>query len=136
MKKKIFFAILLIALVTGGYVFYRVTKLRPSLTDATPALSISATDLYDQYQKDETAADKKFADKVIEVTGTIIDVQGTDSTLSIELKGGDLGGINCSIAGGTKANTDQKGGSLTLKGKCNGFLMDVNLTDCVIEDNH
>jgi hypothetical protein len=137
MKKKILYTVLLAGLVIGGYIYYRVSKPRPSLADAAPALSIAATQLYSEYQSNETTADSQFVNKVIEVTGIITDIQATDTTLAIELKGGDQGGVNCEIAGGNnKNNSLQKGSTVTLKGKCSGFLMDVTLADCVIEDKH
>ena len=55
--------------------------------------------------------------------------------VSLNLKGSADGGVNCSILKkdldpGDKFNT---GDSVTIKGKCTGFLMDVNLVDCVIK---
>jgi hypothetical protein len=136
MKKKIVYTLLILLLGFGGYIYYRVSKPRPGLSNVTPAVSIAATELYRQYQANETAADSLFIDKVIEVTGTVANIEATDSTLSLELKGGESGGINCSIAGGNKTNVFKSGDTVTLKGRCSGFLMDVLLTDCVIEDKH
>jgi len=136
MKKKIFYAILIIVLGIGVYIFYRVSKPRQGLVNVSPAVTITANELYRQYQANEPAADSLFLDKVIEVTGTIADIEATDSTLSLELKGGESGGVNCSIAGGTRTNSFKSGDAVTLKGRCSGFLMDVTLTDCVIEDKH
>ena len=136
MKKKIIYTILILVLGFGGYIYYRVSKPRPGLSDATPAVTISATELYRQYQSNETTAESQFLDKVIEVTGTIADIEATDSTLSLELKGSEAGGVNCSIAGGNKINSFKNNDTVTLKGRCSGFLMDVTLTDCVIEDKH
>jgi hypothetical protein len=136
MKKKIVYTALILTLGFGGYIYYRVSKTRPGLSNVTPAVTITASELYRQYQANETVADSQFLDKVIEVTGTITDVESTDSTLSLELKGGESGGVNCGIAGGNKTNSLKSGDAVTLKGRCSGFLMDVTLTDCVIEDKH
>jgi putative nucleic acid binding protein len=134
MKRKIIYTVFIMAACIAGYIYYRVSKPRPSLKDATPALTIDAAELFKQYQTNEVKADSQFLDKVIEVTGIITDIQSTDSTLSIELKGGETGGINCGIAGGNKENSLITGSTVFIKGKCSGFLMDVTLSDCVIED--
>jgi hypothetical protein len=137
MKKKILYTILIFVLCFGGYIYYRVSKPRPGLDNVTPALSITAVELYKQYQTNESAADSQFLKKVIEVTGVVADIQGTDSTLNIELQGGDMGGVNCGIADANiKTNSLQKGSIVKLKGECKGFIMDVLLNDCVIEDKH
>jgi putative nucleic acid binding protein len=136
MKKKIVYTVLILILGFGGYIYYRVSKPRPGLSNVPPAVNITATELYRKYEANETTADSLFLDKVIEVTGTIADVESTDSTLSLELKGGESGGVNCSIAGGNKTNAFKAGDAITLKGRCSGFLMDVTLTDCVIKDKH
>jgi hypothetical protein len=136
MKKKIVYTVVILVLGFGGYIYYKVSKPRPGLSNATPYVTIAATELYRQYQSNETLADSQFLDKVIEVTGTIADIEATDTTLSLELKGGESGGVNCSIAGGNKINSFKSGDAVTLKGRCSGFLMDVTLADCVIEDKH
>jgi len=135
MQKKYFIIIATIVLVVAAWVYHLFTANRPGLAGMKPDISMDATDLYNQYQSNESTADKKYLDKVIEVKGTVTDIQQTDTTLSIELKGADLGGINCGIADAVdnKALAFQKGAAITIKGRCSGFLMDVNMVDCVIE---
>lgn len=115
-----------------GWGFHLYFKTRPDIGSMKASVSLTAISLYTQYQKDETAANTLFLEKVIAVDGEVLDVTKTDSTLSIQLKGGDNGGINCSIR--NIPNTiPKKGSRVTIKGKCSGFLMDVNLVDCVME---
>ncbi|HEV3326345.1 MAG TPA: hypothetical protein VG052_12095, partial [Puia sp.] len=43
------------------------------------------------------------------------------------------GGINCQLFAGTKIDPEPKSGdAVIVKGRCTGFLMDVNLADCVL----
>ena len=43
------------------------------------------------------------------------------------------GGINCQLFAGTKVDPEPRSGdAVTVKGRCTGFLMDVNLADCVL----
>jgi hypothetical protein len=132
MRKKIILisGILILCLVGWGLRLY--FKTRPDIGSLKPSVSISATDLYVRYQKDETTANSLFLQKIISVNGEIADVMKTDSTLSFQLKGGETGGINCSIRN-IPATIPQKGNKVSIKGRCSGFLMDVNLVDCVLE---
>jgi hypothetical protein len=133
-KRKIFIITIIVFLCFAGWVYHLFTQRRAGLNDVKADISLSAVELYNQYQSDETAANKKYLDKVVEVKGEVTDIQKTDSTLSVELKGGDLGGINCGLADIIDGkDLPKKGNTITVKGKCSGYLMDVNLVDCLIE---
>lgn len=136
-KKKILFAgIILCLLIVAATAFYWYQKPRKSLTDIKPDYTISASDLYKAFQHDEKKANQQFLKKVIEVKGIVDNVQETDSTVSLLLSAGnEMGGVNCSI---TKSKNNAspmpaKGSAIKVKGRCVGFLMDVNLVDAVIE---
>ena len=127
--------ILFVCVVAAGmYLYY---KPRASLKNSTATATIDAVTLYEAYHKDETTADKKYLSKVIVVKGTVDEVQQTDSTLSITLKAGETGGINCRmvIDNDVKATIPSKGVVISIKGRCSGFLMDVLLVDCLIEND-
>lgn len=132
MRNKIILiaGIAVLCLTAWGAALY--FKTRPDIASLKASVNISATELYAQYQKNETAANTFFLEKVISVNGEIIDVSKTESTLNIQLKAGENGGINCSIRN-MPATMPQKGTLVTVKGRCSGFLMDVNLVDCVLE---
>ena len=73
--------------------------------------------------------------KVIEVAGIISSVNESGNYVSLNLKAVSEGGINCSLL---KKDLDAEdkfktGDSVVIKGKCTGFLMDVNLVDCVVK---
>jgi hypothetical protein len=134
MKKKLlaFTGIVLLCCIAWGlYLFY---KPHSGVENIKPAVTIAATALYQQYNADEKYGDSIFLDKVIEVKGIVSDEQKTDSTLNILIKASDLGGINCSLSLKDNKNISMPaiGENITLKGKCTGFLMDVELVDCVV----
>ena len=135
MRKKYFFIGGVIIVAIAAWIFYLFMERRPSLENMKADVTIKSTDLYNQYRQNETSTNSKYLDKIIEVKGIVTDIQQTDSTLSIELEGADSGGINCGIADITHEEKllFRKGSALTVKGKCSGFLMDVNLVDCIIE---
>jgi hypothetical protein len=136
MRKKYFLIAGLIWLVLAGLGLYYYDKPHANAGNKSTDFAINAVDLFNQYQKDEAAANKKFLDKIIEVKGIVTDVQQSGNIISIQLDGGSTAGINCSITDDNekdRAALPHKGAAVTIKGKCSGLLMDVNLVDCVIE---
>ena len=105
------------------------------VADIEADVRMTATDLYDDFQHDETLANKKYLNKVIEVTGTVSEVQNVNGSQIILLDSGrDMGGISGQLANDKNNKADiKKSTIITVKGKCSGFLIDVNLVDCVLK---
>ncbi len=92
-------------------------------------------ELYSEFQKAENLANQKWVGKVIEVTGRIASVADAGNYVSVNLRATAEGGINCSIMKKDLNPGDKLliGDSIDIKGKCTGFLMDVNLVDCIVK---
>jgi hypothetical protein len=123
--------LLVIAVAWGYHLIFRPHK---STAGETVDFVISADSLYQQYQADEHSADQRYLNKVIEVMGKLAEIQhsGTSEIWILSPHPGG-GGINCQLFAGTKVDPEPKNGeSVTVKGRCTGFLMDVNLADCVL----
>ena len=135
MRKRYFFGIGIILLLLAGWGIYKVTLPHHNASGERTVATLSAMNLYDEFLNSENIANKKWVGKVIEVSGRISSISELGNYISLNLKGSSDGGVNCSILKndldpGDKFNT---GDSITIKGKCTGFLMDVNLVDCVIK---
>jgi hypothetical protein len=125
--------ILLIVLTAVGWYQYNRPHHNAGNTEAS--VNISAVELYQQYQQNETLANSKYLDKVIEVKGTVAEVQANDKSYIVLLQTTQpMAAVNCQFSNEQKENPPlaAKGENITIKGKCTGFLMDVNLVDCVI----
>ncbi|MEM6316948.1 MAG: hypothetical protein AAF960_04720 [Bacteroidota bacterium] len=93
---------------------------------------LSATELYQEYNENESVADQKYIDQVIEVSGTIFELSTDQQGATVVLLAtGDSGaGVLCTLV--ADAAFDKKvGDSVTLKGVCTGKLMEVVLNRCV-----
>ena len=104
-----------------------------SLTDIATAVF---SDAASYYQNDEATANKKYLNKVIEVTGNIADIQNVNGSQIILLSTKDeMGGVNCQLSNSEKDKdiTLKKSTTITIKGRCSGYLMDVNLVDCILK---
>jgi Tfp pilus assembly protein PilV len=132
MRKKILLSIGILVCIGLAIGVYMYRKPRTTAASQQTDFTISADELYKQFEVNESAASQKYVGKILEISGTISDVQKTDSTLSVLLTAKEaMGGINCSMAN-TKSDDIQQKKVVTVKGKCAGFLMDVNVLDAVI----
>jgi hypothetical protein len=135
MRKKylIIAALIWVLLVLAGLYFYNKPHRNAGSFQAD--VTVDAVELYNQFQHNESEANKKYMDKILEVKGMVAEIQHNGNSTSIQLDGGSpAGGINCSISGSVNSSSmPAKGAQVAIKGRCSGFLMDVNLVDCVIE---
>ena len=135
MRKIIFFGIGLALIAVVGWGVYKITKTHQNVSGEAADAHLTAVSLYDEFLKNEDQANKKWVGRVIEISGIISSISEAGNYVSVNLKGTAEGGINCSLSK-KDLGPDEKiniGDSATIKGKCTGFLMDVNLVDCVIK---
>jgi hypothetical protein len=133
-KTILWVGIPLLLLFAFAWAYHLYVKPHQSAAGESADFTIDADSLYQQYQTNEHLADQKYLGKVIEVSGKLSEIQRSGSTEIVILSpqaGG--GGINCQLFAGTKPDPEPKSGDpVTVKGRCTGFLMDVNLADCVL----
>ena len=134
-KHAVLAGVAIVILALAGMGLYWYNKPHTGVGNKAPDVQISAADLYSAYQRDEINADKKFLNKIVEVTGEVTEVQNTSGSIIVTLGvPGEMGGVNCRLTtvGKNPDTTSYQTKIITIKGKCSGFLMDVNLVDCVI----
>ncbi|MBN9384530.1 MAG: hypothetical protein J0H74_27500 [Chitinophagaceae bacterium] len=139
LKKRKFFwwGILLLLLVLAGWGYYEYQRPHESAAGEAASITIDADALYTQYSNDEKDCDGKYLGKVLQVSGKLSEVQhsGQSEIWIISTGGGNTGGgINCQLFPGEKIPEPhpKPGDNVTVKGRCTGFLMDVNLSDCIV----
>lgn len=133
MGRKLIVVVLAVVFISGGFVFYMFNKTKPALNNEASDIFISSNELFNSFDIDETNALSLFENKIISVKGEVISIKQNDLGNNIILKA-DMamaGGINCSMRD-TPENVSI-GDIITVKGRCQGFLMDVVLNNCSIE---
>lgn len=146
MKKtfKIIGILALIGFLAAAATFYYVfNKPHRNVEKETPAYILTAGDLYNDFSADELKGNEKYGDKVLQVSGEIVEISNSNGEVSIMLLD-PMQGISCAIdslaAVAKKDYISQLtiGDRITLKGKCDGIdmIMGVVLTRCfIVEEN-
>lgn len=107
----------------------------PSTTQpaARAVIEISAAQLYEEYEANEIAADQKYKDKMLKVTGVVSSI-GKDVLGSpyVVLTGGgeyEVWGVQCTFSSAYEPQLAKltKGQVVTVTGKCKGYLINVLL---------
>lgn len=129
--KKIIFLLLLVVAIGGAY--YGYSEFNRGLEGVGKAEhSLTCADLFSEFENDEKAANSKYLGKVVEIDGTISDINtNKEGKTTISLEGGMLFGVTCELFDGKEASKYKKGQKVKLKGECSGFLSDVVLVRCV-----
>ena len=130
MKTKIIASILIIGFIGLAVAYYLFTMKVPGLEKTEANFELTADELFNAFDENESASLAKYEGQVIAVTGIVSRIKLSESTSNITLDAENAmaGGINCSF-NEIVANIN-KGDSVTIKGRCQGFLMDVVLNNC------
>ena len=134
MKKRVL--LVLIVGVAVAAVYFGIQEWNRGLAQAEDVKAdvvITATELFTAYTSDETAANARFNDKAVQVSGTVREVSGdAGGPVNVMLETGDpLGAIVCEFAPGTVLEL-KKDAQVNLKGFCAGYNLDVLLQRCTI----
>lgn len=136
--KKPYRFILIVILITGlaGLIaaIYLFNLRNKDLLKEKPDFILTAEELQKEFESDENASTLKFVNKIVEVTGVISSVEkGENNSLNIALStGSSLSSVICTFPGITDNSGLVAGQTVTLRGECSGFLLDVLLNNCVL----
>jgi len=143
-KKKIFIGVAVLATAAGLYGYKEYNRKNRDLASVRADIKIHSADLINAFEKNETEANKKFLDKVIQVDGAVKEVIKDEKgyyTLVLG-KDGEMSSVRCSMDTVHQQETAGvlKGNNISLKGICTGFNADellgpdVILNRCVISN--
>lgn len=134
--KKLLPILLLLLIIVGGFLFFRSNR-----PDASPAtvweqdteVKIEAMSLFNDFIQDETGANEKYLNRVIEVSGEVSTVRVGEGSASVVLRTNDpTYGVRCRLDG--KPGSEQKryevGQNVRFKCICSGYVQDVEMVQC------
>lgn len=115
------YLVFVILLIIIGFIYFILLRVK---VESEP-LKVDIYELSDSYFSDEKAANEAFLGNKIIITGTVKSVLHKNPT-TLLLQGG-AADIQCAFEGDIMIIP---GETITLKGVCTGFLLDVVLADC------
>lgn len=133
-------ALILIILIGIFIKVYIFRKADVSVASKKADVEISAGDLAASFESDEKAANAKYLSKIILVKGVVESISesksDTASQVSVYLKEkGSTAGVMCSFDKTTfPKDKIKQGQTVYIKGICDGYLMDVVLNKCAMNE--
>ncbi len=132
--KRILYLLLALACAGGAIGYYLWNKPQKNMQTAKADMAIDAAALFNEFNTDEAAANAKYLDKTIAVSGKVKEATKTDDgTVKVSLDTGSDFGVFCELDPLSQhPRTDFAAGeTVTFKGICTGLNFDVQLTRCV-----
>jgi hypothetical protein len=133
--KKIGIAVLILLLIAAFVAYNTYNKPHVNVGETSSDITITAAEILNDFTSDETSANAIYLEKIIEVTGVISDIKVERKKGIITLKtNDDFGSVlgHLSDEATNNISTLKIGQTITLKGICTGYLMDVILVKCEI----
>lgn len=135
MRKIILIIIALVIIggaATGAYLWFKPHK---NMQRAAADITLTAPELMAAFNNDEAAANAKYLDKVVAVSGKVKEATTNDGVTVVSLEADDdFGAVSCELDrfSEQKRTTFTPGEQVTLKGMCSGKTIDVVLVQCVL----
>ena len=137
MKKtlKIVLIIILVGASIGAFVAYKMWNKPFDDVTEMEGMKVNADVIYKAFETNEQTANTTYVGKVVEVTGTVGDIETSDTIARVMLTFPDamMGAVRVTLDSRHLADAKavKTGDQATFKGFCNGFLMDVEVKDGV-----
>lgn len=122
----------------GGIAFgaYMYNKPHKNIARTQPDYTLTATEIYREFDEKEPLANERYLNKVIAVQGELskIEINEKGDPVLVLETGSALGGVRCTMETGQAQQiaTLQEGGEVQVKGICTGMLLDVILVQGVL----
>jgi hypothetical protein len=133
---KIVLIVILVGASIGAFVAYKMwNKPFDDVTDME-GMKVNADVLYKAFETNEQTANTTYVGKVVEVSGTVGDIETSDTIARVMITFPDamMGAVRVTLDSRHLADAKavKTGDQATFKGFCNGFLMDVEIKDGVL----
>lgn len=137
--KQLFIAGAVLGFIGVGLAIYMYNKPHKNYENMKPDVTIFSQDLIDAFEQNEKKANEMYLNKVLLVSGSVVDLAPTDyGDYSVTLT--DLMfGVTCHFSADQVLKQSdllkslKLGDEVKIKGRCDGFLTDVRLTQCSVQ---
>jgi hypothetical protein len=129
-------ASLIILVIIGGFGYEEYNRRLPDTHHLKPVFELQASDFAREFETNESKANAQYLDRPISVHGVINTLQKTDTSTVVFLNEGNASAsVMCLFdeESDKEATKLKRGDSVTIKGICTGYLMDVVMVRCVVD---
>lgn len=123
--KKALFAFLLVVLLAGGAFWYIMNETFDDTAATKSAYTVSAQDLINAYQTNDSLANATYREQIITVQGRVTEVEAADTTVNIKFTDPVTGSyliFDFQSQHVADAKVLQAGDSVAIKGSCSGNI--------------
>ena len=123
--KKALFAFLLVVLLAGGAFWYIMNDTLADTAATQSAYTVSAQDLINAYQTNDSLANATYREQIITVQGRVTEVEAADTTVNIKFTDPVTGSyliFDFQSQHVADAKVLQAGDSVAIKGSCSGNI--------------
>lgn len=131
--KKILILVAVGAVIAAGAVYFVYNKPHRDVAAEEAKFTLTANQLFDEFEADEAASNSKYLDQTVEVSGEIAELGVNDAGQAFVIlvaENAMIGGVSATF-GGEQAGLEI-GKNVSLKCRCTGKLMDVVLINCTV----
>ena len=121
--KSIILAGIIVAVAFTGGIWYVFTQKFTDTTKEKADYTVNAFDLINEFNKNDSLANKKYAEKIITVTGLVTEVEAADTTVNIKMAdttSGSYAIFAFQQQNLTEAKAIKEGDKVSIKGSCSG----------------
>jgi hypothetical protein len=133
--KRILIILLGVVVIFSCIYWIVATKKFADTKDRKAAYTVNALDFIREFQQNDSAANKKYTDKIITVNGTVSEIEAADTTLNIKFIDTTTGSYAIFAFQQqylSEAKTIKPGDSVSVKGSCSGSIYSNILETTVI----
>ena len=124
--KKILLVILVLAVAGAAVYWYVATEQFADTKNRKAIYTVNAADFINEFEKDDKAANIKYANKIVTVNGRVAEIEPADTTINIKFVDPTSGSyviFNFQEKHSNEAKTLQVGDSTSIKGSCSGGIL-------------
>ncbi|HMP92973.1 MAG TPA: hypothetical protein PKD90_08895 [Phnomibacter sp.] len=121
--KKLVYAVVLLLLVASGIIWYVFTEKYDDTSTLKADYSLSAEALLTEFGQQTQAANRRYTEKILEVSGTVNQVEAVDTTVNVKFVDSTTGSyaiFSFQAQDAAKARNIKAGDAVTIRGSCSG----------------
>lgn len=134
-KKKIGLFVLVALMSVASLGIWMFNKPHVNVAKTKASIATTAVSILNDFETDESMANTKYLEQIVQVSGVVKNTIENKGKGIVVLKSEQaMGAVMCYLSDveSSKLETLKPGMSVSVKGICTGYLMDVVLIKCVI----